>query len=220
MRYADIYAGRRQILAWGASSLVLAGCGSIIGPSQAPLKIYMLSAPPHPAVDLPSVAAQLTVSQPEAAHSFQSARIGLSRDNTFDYYADAQWMDSTPHLLQSLLVQAFENTGKISGVAPEAAGMHADFLLETEIRDFEARYGNGEAAPAVVVIISARLLSASGKVVGTFVGQHTSQATQNSVPAVVDAFSQATGETLNAIVAWTLTAAHESERAGRAQIGR
>ena len=201
---------RRGILAAGTASIFLAGCGgsSLIGPSQEPLQIYVLKPQLQKLEGVPAATWQLTVSPPDAAQSLQTTRIALQRGQTMDFYANAQWTDSVPQLLQSLLVEAFEASGSIKGVAPESAGVRGDLVLETEIRSFQANYEDQAGAPEVVVTIVARLLTAgSREVVGTLVSSHEAQAAQNTLPSVIQAYDEATGQTLEEIVGWALKAA-------------
>jgi cholesterol transport system auxiliary component len=206
----DIASARsnQRVFAVIAAALVLAGCGGgLLGPSEPPPQIYVLQPQFRALDDSPPVAWQLSIAQPDTAQTLQTARISLQRGQTMDYFADAQWTDSTPHLLQSLLVQAFETSGRIRGVAPESAGARADYVLETETRSFQAQYPTDNGVPSVVVTIVARLVTAGhGDVIGTFEASHEAQAAQNTVPAVVQAFDAATSQSLEDVVAWTLKA--------------
>jgi cholesterol transport system auxiliary component len=122
-----------------------------------------------------------------------------------DYYADAQWTDETEPLLQRLVVQGFEKSGKIPAVAREREGMHADLLLQIEVRNFVARYASDTGAPTADVELIAKLVTPERRmVVATLDAHHQVAATANSVPAAVAAFNAATGQTVNEIVAWTL----------------
>ena len=184
---------------------LLSGCGgSLIAPAQTPPQIYVLKPQFHEFDDLPRVNWQLAVGRPDAAETLRTARIALERSDTMDFYADAQWTDTAPRLVQLLLVEAFETSGRIAGVAPEAGGVRADYLLEMELRDFEAQYQGGSGPPDIHVRIVARLLTTAGEVVGTYQATREAPATQNSVPAVVEAFDRATGDAFEDIVAWTL----------------
>lgn len=195
---------RRGVFAGSAAMLSLAGCGSLLGPSTPPPQIYRLD-PVLPAQAPGSnVSWQLAVARPTAMRTLETDRIALVRGAMMDYYADAQWNDSVPRLLQSLLIQAFERSGRILAVASESEGLHADYMLETDIRDFNAQYASENSAPTVVVDIMARLLGAQGKVVASQEVKQSAPAAANNVASVVAAFDQALGAALAQIVAQAL----------------
>ncbi|MGD0190576.1 MAG: ABC-type transport auxiliary lipoprotein family protein [Rhizomicrobium sp.] len=205
---------RRVLCVAGTSSLLLAGCGGgLISPSQAPLQIYVLN-PAVRRLDGPQISWQLAVGRPEVTESLQSERIALLRGNTLDYFANAEWSDPTARLLQTLLVEAFETSGRISGVAAESAGVRADYSLETEVRNFEAHYVDENGAPDVVVAIVAKLLDQKGNVLGTLESRHDARATQNTVSTVVTAFERATGDAVEEIAAWALELPSHATAAG------
>ena len=61
---------------------------------------------------------RLVVDIPIASESLDTDRIALIRDRTrFDYYANSLWTDRVPLLVQTLLVEAFENDGSIGQMA-------------------------------------------------------------------------------------------------------
>jgi len=197
---------RRAVLAAGGSSLVLASCGGILSPSQEPLQLYLLRPQLGPLGDLPATNMQLGIGRPEAVQSLATTRIALERGETMDYYADSQWSDTVPRLLQSLLVEAFETSGRVKAVAPESEGLRADVQLQTELRDFSAHYDSQDGSPDVVVSMVARLLTVDhGTVIGTFEAKHDARAAQNSVPSIVSAFDEATAGVLEDVARWTLT---------------
>lgn len=187
-----------------AAFLVLAGCGSLIGPSNPAPQIYRLEPPLSAPAAGARVSWQLDVAKPEASQTLNSERIALVRGAVMDYYAGVQWNDTTPQLVQSLLVEAFERSGRVAAVAPESEGLRADYTLATEIRDFDAQYATENGAPKVVVEIEAKLLDPRGQVVATLDARHTANAERNSVAAAVAAFDQALGATLDEIVVWAL----------------
>jgi cholesterol transport system auxiliary component len=196
----------RRGLLMGGVALTLAGCGSLIGPTNPPAKLYLLQPALGP-VDAPTVSWQLAVEEPTSDDSLDRQRIAIYRGDMMDYYADAEWTDEAPKLIQTLLVQAFEKSGHISAVARDSDGLHADYLLQLELRDFEARYDTPDGAPVVLVNIVARMLKAPGReVVATLNSSHQARASENKIPAAVAAFNQATGEALEEIVGWALRA--------------
>lgn len=189
----------------GLICLSVTGCGSLIGPSNPPPQIYRLS-PQIPSQPTETAATwQLVVARPDASRTLDSDRIALLRGSLMDYYADAQWNDSVTRLVQSLLVEAFDRSGRVQAAATEST-LRADLTLTTELRDFEAQYDNSTGAPTVVVGIEAKLLDRNGKVIASIDSRQTVRATQDSVVSVVEAFNQAMAAALGQIVGWTLQA--------------
>lgn len=198
---------RRNVLFLGVVSLALAGCANVIGPGKAP-QLYVLHPALGPIHDAPQATWQLGVAMPNAAQSLDTDRIALElTSETMDYYADSAWQDRAPVLVQSALLEGFEKSGKIKAVARDTEGVRADYLLQTDLRAFEARYSVPDTAPKVVVTIVARLVQPDGRtIVATLHSRHVVQASANSVPAVVAAFDKALSESVEEIVAWALKA--------------
>lgn len=201
----------RRGLLLGGAALALAGCGggNLIGPPSPAAQIYMLHPDFSAVADAPNVGWQLVVAVPEAAESLDTERLALERaPNLMDYYANSQWTDRLPLVVQSLLVEAFEKSGKIRAVGRETAGIRADYVLETEIRDFEAYYAAAETPPQVRVKIVASLLSAlSREIAGTRVFEQEAPAAANDMPNITAAFTRAAAAAIEEIVGWTLGAA-------------
>jgi cholesterol transport system auxiliary component len=197
---------RRALLVSAAATFVLAGCGSLLSPSNPPSRIYVLE-PPFGKVPGPMVNWGLAITPTDVPNVFDTDRVSLSRDLAMDYFADTQWTDTNSRLLQSLLVEAFEKSGRIGAVARDSGGVHGDYLLTSELRHFEAVYDNGDGAPEIRVEIEAKLLSLSHRdMVATHDAVQKVRASANSVPAVVAAFNAATGAAISEIVDWSLAA--------------
>lgn len=187
------------------SATALSACGSLIGPSEAPPQIYVLHPQFGPVANAPATTWQIGVPQPITSDALDTKRITLMRGQTMDYYANAAWTDQTGDLIQNLLVEALEKSGKVKAVGPTSGGVRADLLLVTEVRDFTARYSSDNGAPQIVVNLVAKLITSTHHdVVATHDARAEVQASVNSVPAVVQAFNQATGQAIQEIVGWTL----------------
>jgi cholesterol transport system auxiliary component len=195
---------RRRLLLSGAAALSLAGCGHVIGPVT--LKLYRLEPVTAPRT-LPAVAWRLAVATPEADEAFDTERIALTRGaSTLDYFADAAWTDRVPELIQELLIRRFEDSGAIVAVARDTEALRADYLLQTELRDFEARYA-GAGAPTVLARIEARLVRMPAReIMAHLTVDPSAPAAGDDAESVVQAFDQALGAALDQILAWTLGA--------------
>jgi|KBSMisStandDraft_5_1062788.scaffolds.fasta_scaffold20014_5 cholesterol transport system auxiliary component len=198
---------RRHFLV-ATTALALGGCsgGSLIGPPSPAPQIYALNPVPPAVFDAPQVGWQLVVAVPVAPAVLDSDRIALERaPNAMDYYANSQWTDRLPSLVQSLLVQTFERSGKITAVGRESAGLRPDYVLETEIRDFEAFYAVIDTPPKIRVKLVAKLLTASShEMAGSVEVSHEAQAAANDMTSITAAFAQAAGAAVAETAAWTL----------------
>jgi cholesterol transport system auxiliary component len=195
---------RRLLLS--ALLLAPAGCTSLLPTGGAPPKLFTLT----PATDLaagPAIRAQLLVDVPVSAAALDTERIALSRSAiTIDYYAEAAWTDRAPLMIQSLLVQSFENSGRITAIGRESLALHADYVLRPELRHFAAEYRDA-AAPSAHVAIGIKLVKMPERAI---VAQRnfdaTAPAAANQMAAIVESFDKAVHDAMRQIVDWTLTA--------------
>ena len=113
-----------------AAGLLLAACGG-----SAP-ETYDLSAASVPAAH--QLRAQIAIREPLASLDLDSQRILVrTGPETVAYLSDAQWSDRLPTLVQSRLVQTFQNAHLLQSVGRAGGGFTADYSLELDIRAFE-----------------------------------------------------------------------------------
>ena len=199
---------RRSFLVSGAA-FALAGCSGIqLLPTPMSPQLYVL----RPQVMMPMdarVGWRLSVGSPDAPASLDTERIALSRSpNTMDYFANAAWNDRVPLLVQRLLIQTFDASNRIIAVGRDTSGLENDYLLDTEIRDFEARYDTPDGAPRIVVGIQAKLARMPQRLIlASLNATQEAPAAANNLDSIVSAFNQATGATVAQIANWALNAA-------------
>ena len=195
-----------RLAALAAAATVLASCALLEAPEQQDLYTVTPKSTFDP--DLPSVYWQLAVEAPAAAANLNTGRIALALTPTSsDYYAKAAWTDRAPLMVQTRIVDSFENTKKIVAVARESIGIRSNYVLQSDLRNFEARYFYG-GTPVVHVRIVAKLVRMPDRqiiAVGTF--ERCVRARADKVRKVVEAFDQALGSVMKRLVAWTLSAA-------------
>jgi cholesterol transport system auxiliary component len=196
--------GRRGIAA--GMALGLAGCAGLFVAS-APGKLYRLPPADNFSAGLPRSSALLVIDRPQAPAGIDTDRIALSASPlTLDYFAQSEWTDRLPDLMQSLLLASFENSGAITAIDRNTGGLRADYVLRTEIRHFEAVYETQNAPPRIRVALIVRLESVRERAILTerrFEARVPAAA--NDVPAIVAAFAAATDAVLREIVEWTLS---------------
>jgi len=198
---------RRQLILAGTAPLI-AGCGGIqLLPTPMQPQLYILRPEVAAPMGMP-VRWRLAVGTPDASASLDTERIALSRTaTTMDYFAKAAWTDRVPAILQRLLIQSFDASNRIIAVGRDTTGNENDYVLETEIRDFEARYDTPDTAPQIVVGIQAKLTRMPQReIVASLNVLQQAQASANVLDAIVLAFNQATGAAVAQITNWTLNA--------------
>src|SRR5882724_2310607 len=105
----------------GVVLLALAGC------SGAPPHLYRLTPKSTYPANLPHRSVQLLVEVPLAPAGLDGSRIALSRSVvSIDYFADSEWTDRAPLLVQTAILQSFENSRTITAIDRESVGLRAD----------------------------------------------------------------------------------------------
>ncbi len=195
---------RRDLLLGGL--VTLAGCG-ILPKVQEPTTLYTLTPKTQFPPDLPHVNWQLVIELPSAAAGIDSSRIALTHDPfTLEYYAKASWTDNAPGMVQSLLIESFERTGKIVAVGAESAGLRPDFILKTDLRSFQANYRGDDPIPTVFVRMTAKLVAMpQRRIVRSITSEKSVKAAGSAFPDVLNAFDDAIGHVFKEIVVYTLT---------------
>jgi cholesterol transport system auxiliary component len=201
---AAVFFTRRQLIL--ASAPFIAGCGGIqLLPTPMQPQLYVLQPAIVPPVGEP-VRWRLSVGTPDASASLDTERIALSRTaTTMDYFAKAAWTDRVPATIQRLLIQTFDTSNRIVSVDRDTTGVETDYVLQTEIRNFEARYETPDVAPQVLVSIEAKLARMPQReIIASVNVRQQAQASANVLDAIVIAFNQATGAAIAQIANWTL----------------
>ncbi len=143
---------------------------------------------------------QISIALPTAAPGLDTSRIAVLRnDNQLDYYFGARWGGSAPQVVQSFLIDALQTQQSFKSVVAETARVDADYLLELQLKDFQAEYASGDN-PVVNVSITGTLINIKTRKSVTIVTASASVAAQdNRLGAVVTAFQRAVQQTSNTI---------------------
>ena len=156
---------------------------------------------------LPKIAAQLVIEEPTAASSVNTDRIAI-KPNPYQvqYFPKARWADRAPLLVQTLLVESFENTGKVAAVGRRAIGLSSDFTLVSELREFQAMVG-GDGSDSILVDVQLNMKIIQeplGLIVGSKSFSHRQPAASSDMLSVVAAFDTALGKTMGQSVDWAV----------------
>jgi cholesterol transport system auxiliary component len=200
------FISRRGILAGAVALPAALALGGCIGanPPPEPRRFYLT---PLAAVseDLPQAAWSLAVDPPETLPAINTNRIALRfSENEFDYYADAEWGDAPPVMVQQVIIRSFQKSGRIGVVVNERERVRGDFRLTSFLSPFFA-VGPKGGAPEARVGLEAQLIRSRGReTIETRAINHAAQSAGADIASIVAAFDAATHQVLEELVAWTL----------------
>jgi cholesterol transport system auxiliary component len=187
-----------------AAAASLAGCQLLSAVSD-PIDLYTVTPKSTFDLDLPAVHWQLAVEVPAASANLSTGRIAIAMTPTStDYYANAAWTDRAPLMVQTRIVDSFENTRKIVAVSRESIGLRANYVLQPDLRNFEALYYYGKPPIVRVRIIAKLVRMPDRQIIAVSSFERCVRARADKVPKVVEAFDQALGSVIKRLVSWTL----------------
>jgi cholesterol transport system auxiliary component len=196
----------RAIVLVGAITL-LGGCAAIGGP-KTEVKVYAPASsvtvdPSWPALDW-----HLSIGTSAGNQMLDSSRIAVRpTPDRFQVYKGAAWADNAPELLQTALVEGFEDSGKLAAVGRFGSVTRGDAGLLVEVRAFETVYTDGR--PEAVIEVQVRLVKfRGGGTVGSKRFRHAIPGASPEIDDMVAAFGTAMSAITTDIVGWTLQVAH------------
>lgn len=198
----DLALTRRRLLQIGTLA-PLAGCAG----SNTPRKFSLRPLPP---LDSPGPAWLLGIDVPQALKGLDTERIAL-RSSPFElqYYADADWIDLAPEMVQMVLVRSFQNRTRLTVGTRAPGSAPPDFLLASFLQDFQA-----EAGGAQVTLVATLSSATHRKTARTRTFQAEGHAADDRINSIVAAFDEAMGRITTDLIAWTLASAEEEKREG------
>ena len=192
-------ASRPILLALPMIAALVAGCGSKANKDTFDLSIT-------PASDGASARSrQILVPEPTAIKSLNSEQVVVRvSQSEIQYLADSRWSDRLPVLVQSKLVEAFENSGRLGGVGKPGQGLAIDYQIVTDIRAFEVSAGSPRIA---TVEISVKILNdRNGTVRAQNVFKASSPISGAENRKFIEALDRAFAKVGSEIVEWSLKA--------------
>jgi phospholipid/cholesterol/gamma-HCH transport system substrate-binding protein len=167
---------------------------------QQQLAVYDLDVPRFgPDIKVPH--GQLVIPEPTAVVALDTQRLLLRPgDGALVPVEGAQWSDTLPKLVQSKIIQSFENANYLEAGRPSDA-FTANHLLLLDIRTFQVSSSGDGAAE---VELSAKLMNNTGQFVAAKVFRSESPCPATDPLAYAKALNQAFGTVSSEVVLWTL----------------
>ena len=158
------------------------------------------------------VAPTVQLPRPSADPGLATQLITLVRsDHRMDYYLGSRWAGDLPDVVESLAIDTLRASGAWSAVHESPSPFLADYLLQINIRRFEADYTEGGVAPKVHVVLDCTLARRIGRdLVASFVAEGEAAATENRLSSVVSAFEKAANAALTTMADRSAAAARDA----------
>lgn len=193
----------------GALLIALTGCADLPF-NRPPAQLFILSPKSTFDTSLPKVSWQLSVDVPIAEAGINTSRIAVRRSPVrLNYFEGVNWSDIAPRMLQTLMIESYENTGRIIGIGRQNIGLRADYSLISELREFQAESVAGKP-PQVRVRLNAKLIRLPQRIIVAGTNRESVVATQGEgIDNIVNAFDTALGDVLKTIITWSLKAGEQ-----------
>lgn len=173
-----------------AASLLVGACfGGLKNEVPIPVN-YRIGAPKLPAGE--PLAADLIVEVTASAPGLEGTGIaGRWPGSRIDYLAGARWPVRTPHLVESALIEALQDSGRLRSVQGDFSRFRTTHTLTIELRRFEADYTGGEPPVAAVALAVTVGRQSDRSVLAAFSVAVEERASENRVSVIVAALDSA-----------------------------
>ena len=162
---------------------------------------YDLRAPDKFAPAGNTIKGQLAIPEPTAVVMLETQRLLFSPAKDYPGFAEAQWADSIPKLLQARLIESFENYDIAHAPLRSTDGTQIDNQLVIDVRRFQIAT---DSEPMAEIALSAKILDKDGKVVASRLFQQSQKLDKIEPAAAVAAFSDAFGRIARELIGWTV----------------
>jgi cholesterol transport system auxiliary component len=189
--------------------MLTAGCAPMLpftGRSTTPPDLYDLT----PVLTAPlagdAVSWALVIQEPIGARSLDTDRIAVRPSaHELRFISGSRWSARAPRMIQDILIESFENSGRIVAVSAEWTGIRGDIVIKSALRDFEAVYDGGGRAPEARVRLTVKIVDPrTARIFATRDFSAAQRARADRTRDIVTAFDAALSSLLPEIISWIL----------------
>jgi phospholipid/cholesterol/gamma-HCH transport system substrate-binding protein len=181
---------------------IIAGLERMTGATPTPQKItYDLNAPNKFGPANTMLKGQLAIPEPTAVAMLETQRFLFSPAGDHPEFAEAMWADAIPKLLQTRLIESFENYDLAHAPLRAADIGQADYQMLIDLRRFRIAV---ESEPVAEIALSVKVVDKSGAVVASRVFQEGEKLGKLDPSAAAGAFNAAFGRIAKDMIAWTV----------------
>ncbi|MFI2767219.1 ABC-type transport auxiliary lipoprotein family protein [Ruegeria faecimaris] len=193
---------------------VLASLGACTGletlrQASEPNDLYLLTPKSTFSSSLPRIQKQIVVQEPTATAAVNTDQIAVQPTPLqVQYLPRARWVDRAPLIVQALLVESYENSGRVSAVGRSTVGLRPDYVIVPDLREFQGIVVNQDGESSTVrveVRMNIKIVDEfDDKIIASNSFQENVIAKSNQTEDLVTAFDVALGKTMRDAVEWSI----------------
>jgi phospholipid/cholesterol/gamma-HCH transport system substrate-binding protein len=173
------------------------------GGKKGPVVIYDLAAPRKLPPLEKLTQTQIAVPEPGAPIALDTQKVvPRSPAGDAESFANAQWSDTIPKLVQAKVIQTLDNSGYLGAVSRPLDGLSADYQLLIDVRAFHVAGAAGEISE---VELGAKVLGTGGRIVASKVVAAKAPASAAGAKAGVAALDVAFNKAAIELAVWVHT---------------
>lgn len=169
--------------------------------------------------NLPTLSEQLVVETPTATAAISGDQIAVQPTPLqVQYLPGVRWVDRAPLIVQTLLIESFENTDRVPAVGASGVGLRADYYVVPDLREFQGQVPSRAAPEAplqVLVRLNIKIVDAvDQRIIASKSFNELTFSATDAPEEVVAAFDEALGRVLRDSIEWSIRriSAHSAER--------
>lgn len=190
---------------------LVGGCAGLGTLKQAakPNDLYLLTPKSTFSSALPRIQKQIVVEEPTATAAVNTDQIAIQPTPfQVQYLPRARWVDRAPLIVQTLLIESFENSGKVAAVGRSTVGLRADYVIAPDLREFQgivvADPENGDKIRIEVRMNIKVIDEYDDKIIASNSFQENVVAVSDQTSDLIKAFDLALGRAMRDAVEWSI----------------
>jgi len=206
-----------------AVSVLLSGCAlATLNNATTPTDLYLLTPKSTFDANLPRLRQQIVVTEPTATAAVSNDRITVQPSSLeVRFLPRARWVDRAPLIVQSLLIESYENSGKVDAVGSSAIGLRADYLVVPDIREFQAVLptdAGEDAALQAHVRLNIKVVNDDfDRIIASRSIERVRTSASDAPTDIVAAFDDALGAVMKEAVEWSVRVMYRDAQTVRAE---
>ncbi len=113
---------------------------------------------------------------------------------------EAKWPDTLSRVMQSRIIQSFENASYLKAMGRQSEGLVVNYQLIVDVRSFQV---SASPTPVAEIQFSAKIVGENGQILGARLFQTSVPASVQDEASVAASLNEAFGKAMTDLVVWT-----------------